>query len=154
MSIPNVFVSNFFCEFWIDVRPAKMSFLMQNHVFYRSFLIWQIRMKALQSGADDNKIGLQNRRKIDEKWSQNGYQNRSFFQWLQRRLSASILERFGTILGSTLPRFGAKNRYRSILKEHQTIIEKVMQGSAVGCRPRGGVCPYRDSVILDNPEGL
>ena len=115
----------FFCLFCIDVRPAKMSFLMQNHVFYRSFLIWQMRMKALQSGADDNKNGLQNQQQIYEKWSQNGSQNRSFFQWLRRRLSASILERFGTISGSMLRRsWGPKSIQKRLEKTSNKLLKK------------------------------
>ena len=103
-------------KIYISIDVVKMSFLMQNHVFYRSFLIWQMRMKALQSGADDNKNGFQNRPQIDEKWSHNWFQNRSFFQWLRRRLSASILERFGTILGSMLRRFWSQKSIQKHLE--------------------------------------
>ena len=115
-----------------------MSFLMQNHVFYRSFLVWQLRMKALQSGADDNKNGLQNRPKIDEKWSQNGSQNRSFFQWLRRRLSASILERFGTILGSMLRRFWGPKSIQKHLERTSNNYWKSHAGFCSGLPPKGG----------------
>ena len=121
-----------------------MSFLMQNPVFYRSFLIWQIRMKALQSGADDNKNGLQNRPKIDEKWSQNGSQNRFFFQWLRRRLSASILERFGTIFGSMLRRFwGQKSIRKHLERTSQKWLKKSHAGVCGGSPPKGGGLPLQ-----------
>ena len=51
---------HFFDEFCIDVSLAKMSFLMQNTVFFCIFLIWQLCKKALQSDADDFKDRLEN----------------------------------------------------------------------------------------------
>ena len=51
---------HFFDEFCIDVSLAKMSFLMQNHLFFRSFLIEQLCKKALKSDVDDLKDRLEN----------------------------------------------------------------------------------------------
>ena len=138
-----------------------MSFLMQSHVFYRSFLIWQIRMKALQSGADDNKNGLQNRPKINEKWSQNGSQNRYFFQWLRRRFSASILERFGTILGSMLRRFWSQKSIQKRLEwtSKKSLNKKSRGGLQVFAAGEGGSAlteiqwSLRVRVILEG-EGM
>ena len=115
-----------------------MSFVTQNPMFFCSFLIWQLRMKALQSGADDNKNGLQNRPKIDEKWSQNGSQNRSFFQWLRRRLSAPILERFGTILGSMLRRFWSQKSIQKHLEKTSQNDGKKSRGGLGWFAPQGG----------------
>ena len=66
-------------NFYILVGLVKMPFLTQNHVFYRCVLIARVCKKALKSGADEFQDGLENRSKIDDKSSQNGFEMRFLF---------------------------------------------------------------------------
>ena len=61
--------------FYILVGLMKMSFLMQNHVFYRCVLIARFCKKALKSGADEFQDRLENHSNSVEKSSQNGSPN-------------------------------------------------------------------------------
>jgi len=74
----------------------------------------------LKSGADELQDGLENRSKIDEKSSQNGFEMRLFSAWFLASLLTPILDRFWSDLGSI---FGAKMGPKSI----KTGIEKTMQ---------------------------
>ena len=107
-----------------------MSFLTQNHVFYRCVLIARVCKEALKSGADDFQDGLENRSKIDEKSSQNGFGMRLFSSWFLASLLTPILDRFWSDFGSI---FGAKIGPKSIKKASTKTMQK---RRAFGCEQK------------------
>ena len=95
-----------------------MSFLTQNLVFFCSFLIWQFRMKALQAVRMTTKMVSE----IDQESMKNGPKMGLKLDLFSNGFGGGCRLRFWSDLerfwGPCCDDFGAKNRYRSVLKKH------------------------------------